>query len=118
MSVPVSNIARIMRKRFGAWLKGAREDAGLTQLDVAAILDYAYPTTVSQIERGASALPPGELERWAEAINVAPKKVAEMHLYYIEPFLFTALYGKDPFALEKLPRPDPVIKRRTARAGT
>lgn len=117
MSVPVSNTARIMRKRFGAWLKEAREEAGLTQLDLAAILDYAYPTTVSQIERGASAMPTGELNRWAEAIRQDPREVAETYLYFTEPFLYAAIYGKDPYKLEKLPRPEPVLMRRTARSS-
>lgn len=117
MSVPVSNTARIMRKRFGAWLKEAREEAGLTQLDLAALLDYAYSTTVSQIERGASALPPAELARWAEAIRVPPKKVAETYLYFTEPFIYSALNGKDPYVAEHLPRPDPVIMRRSARVS-
>ncbi|MDM0006422.1 helix-turn-helix transcriptional regulator [Variovorax sp. J22G73] len=113
----MSNTARIMRKRFGAWLKEAREQVGLTQLDLAALLDYAYPTTISQIERGAAALPPGELHRWAEAIRLTPKKVAETYLYYTEPFLYAALHGKDPYALEKLPRPEPVLMRRSSRTG-
>lgn len=117
MSVPVSNTAKIMRKRFGAWLKESREAAGLTQLDLAILLDYAYPTTISQIERGASALPPGELHRWAEAIRVAPKKLAEKHLYFTEPFLYMALYGTDPYALESLPRPEAVLMRRSLRVG-
>lgn len=115
MSVPVSNTARLMRKRFGAWLKEAREQAGLTQLDLATKLDYAYPTTVSQIERGASALPPGELTRWAEAIGVDARQMAETYLYYTEPFLYAAIYGEDPYKSEKLPRPEPVLMRRTAR---
>lgn len=117
MSVPVSNTAKIMRKRFGAWLKESREAAGLTQLDLAILLDYAYPTTISQIERGTSALPPGELHRWAEAIRVAPKKLAEKHLYFTEPFLYMALYGTDPYALESLPRPEAVLMRRSSRVG-
>lgn len=94
MSVPIASTAKIMRKRFGRWLKEVRVTAGLTQLDVAAALDYAYPTTVSQIERGASALPPGELFRWAEAIKMSPQEVAEKYLYFIEPFLYIALTAR------------------------
>lgn len=115
MSVPTSNTARIMRKRFGSWLKEARETAGLTQLDVATILDYAYHTTVSQIERGVSALPTAEIGLYAEAIRVNPKKLAETYLYFLEPFLYASIYGKDPYAAEKLPRPDTTIRRREAR---
>lgn len=115
MTVPTSNTARIMRKRFGSWLKEAREATGLTQLDVATILDYAYHTTVSQIERGVSALPPAEIALYAEAIRVNPKKLAETYLYYIEPYVYAAIYGKDPYVLENLPRPDTTIRRREAR---
>lgn len=117
MSVPVSSTAKVMRKRFGMWLKEVRVAAGLTQLDVAVALDYAYPTTVSQIERGASALPPGELFRWAEAIKMSPQAVAEKYLYFIEPFLYLALYSKDPYLAEGLPKPEPVLMRRQARRG-
>lgn len=104
-----------MRQRFGAWLKEQRVAAGFTQLDLATALDYAYPTTVSQIERGASALPTGELARWANALNLAPDQVADKYLYYIEPWLFHALRGTDPYVEEKLAKPEPVLMRREAR---
>lgn len=104
-----------MRHRFGAWLKEQRISAGLTQLDLAAALDYAYPTTVSQIERGASAMPTGELARWAAAINLRPDQVGEKYLYFIEPWLFHALRGTDPYVEENLPKPEPVLMRREAR---
>lgn len=110
-----SNTALILRKRFGVKLKEARQDADLTQAALADILDYMHGTTVSQIERGAAALPPAEISRYAEAIRMNPKKLADLYLYYVEPFVYAALHGKDPYALEALPRPEPTIARRAAR---
>lgn len=115
VAIPSPNL--VMRKRFGAWLKEQREAAGLSQVDLAATLDYAYATVISQIERGVSALPPGELAMWADAIRVPKRVVAEQYLYFVEPFLYAAIYGKDPYVAEKLSRPDPVLMRRAARGS-
>lgn len=107
-----------MRKRFGAWLKASREAAGLTQLALADNLDYAYPTTISQIERGVSALPPAELSRWAAAIHLSPREVADTYLYYNEPAVWAMLHGEDPYALEELPRESsPLLRRSAVRVG-
>ncbi|PNG49130.1 MULTISPECIES: helix-turn-helix transcriptional regulator [unclassified Variovorax] len=116
MTVPVSHTTKTLRKRFGAWLKAKREEAGMTQLDLADLLDYAYSTTVSQIERGVSSLPPGELERWSLSIRVRPAEMAKTYLYYTEPFLYEALHGTDVYRKEGLPKPVPSITRRNARA--
>lgn len=120
MSVPTSATERTMRTRFGSWLKARREDAELTQLEVATRLGYGHSQTVSQIERGASWIPVMEIARWAEAIRIPPARLAETFLYYSKPELYAVLYGKDPYAIEQLPRPDPTITRGQprARAGT
>ena len=115
VAIPSSN--KVLRKRFGAWLQDQREAAGLSQVDLAATLDYAYPTVISQIERGVSALPPAELALWSEAIRVPERVVAEKYLYYVEPFLYAAIYGKDPYVIEKVSRPTPSLMRRTSRGS-
>lgn len=115
MPVATSKTARIMRMRLGAFLKEHRENAGMTQLDVAVLLDYGYPNMVSQIERGVSALPPHDLKVWAETLRVAPAALAKKWLYFIEPDIFASLYGSDPYALEQLSRPDRTIKSAPGR---
>ncbi|KQV99946.1 helix-turn-helix domain-containing protein [Rhizobacter sp. Root1221] len=118
MTVPTSSTTRVLRKRFGAWLKETRETAGLTQLDLAMKLDFAYPTMVSQIERGISALPTHDLKVWAEALGLSQKDFANQWLYYMEPNVWAALNGKNPLDIERLPRSAPTIARRSQKAGT
>jgi transcriptional regulator with XRE-family HTH domain len=104
MTVKVDPSALVLRKRFGTWLKTMREDAGKTQLDIATYLNYGYTVMVSQIERGVSALPEHDLLLWAEALNVPAAEFASRYLYYYRPYIFEALYGKDPYVIEKLSR--------------
>jgi transcriptional regulator with XRE-family HTH domain len=104
MTVQTDASAKVLRARFGAWLKEKREDAGLTQLDVAAFLDYAYPVMVSQVERGASVLPEHDLRLWSEVLRVNSKEFAKQFLYFCRPFIYECMYGVDPYVREKLPR--------------
>lgn len=110
MTVPIDNTNAILRARFGAWLKAQREQAGLTQLELCIQLDYAQPTMVSQVERGASALPEHDLVTWAEILRIKTPEFAKQYTYFCRPFVYEALYGKDPFAAEKLPRSGKTIK--------
>jgi transcriptional regulator with XRE-family HTH domain len=104
-----------MRMRLGAFLKEQRETAGMTQLDVAVLLDYGYPNMVSQIERGVSALPPHDLKVWAETLRMEPAALAKKWLYFVEPDIFASLYGSDPYTLEQLSRPEKTIKAAPGR---
>lgn len=115
MPVATSKTAQTMRMRLGAFLKEQRESVGMTQLDVAVLVDYGYPNMVSQIERGVSALPPHDLKVWAETLRVEPAALAKKWLYFIEPDIFASLYGTDPYALEQLSRPEKTIKSAPGR---
>lgn len=101
---------RIMRKRFGAWLKATREEIGLTQLDVAALLNYGYSAMVSQLERGVTAPPASDLRLLAEILRMEPEAFGKKYCYFLEPDLYHCLYGRNPYDLEKLPRSDKTIK--------
>lgn len=115
MTAKVENSAAILRARFGAWLKAQREEVGMTQLDVAVFMDYAYPVMVSQIERGASALPEHDVRLWAEVLRIKPEEFTKQYMYYCRPALYEGLYGKDPYAIEKLPRAPRTIKSAPGR---
>ena len=98
------------------YLKERREDIGMTQLDVAVLLDYGYPAMVSQIERGLSAPPAHDLDLWAATLRMEPAAFAKKWLYYVEPDVYRALFRDDPYALEKLPRSNKTIKAAPTRA--
>ena len=81
-----SSSALILRKRHGVLLRQMREEAGLTQRDVAAELGYDYYTMVSQIERGLGRIPPEDLETWAKLLRKDSKEFAKLSLYFTDPF--------------------------------
>jgi len=58
------------RKRAGVWLKTLREEAGLTQMQLAGRLGFKYYAFVSQVETGFSRVPTEKMEAWARALGV------------------------------------------------
>lgn len=121
MTVPLQDSARLLRERFGVWIQAKREEQNHTQASAAAFLELGWPAMVSQIERGKSAMPPHDIQRWAKVLGITSEELAQEWLYYIQPFVYQALYGKDPYVLEKLPKPQSAIKaapgKPLARAG-
>ena len=99
-----SSTALILRKRLGVLLRQAREEAGLTQRDIAAHLGYDYYTMVSQIERGLGRIPPEDLTTWATLLKKDPKEFTRLNLYYTDPYVYEALWGINPLDEQKLPR--------------
>ena len=82
----------IERRRAGTWLKGLREEAGLTQLELANRLGFKYYAFVSQVETGFSRLPTEKIEAWARTLRVDPQLFARRLLAYYEPELHRVLY--------------------------
>ena len=82
------------RRRAGTWLKGLREAAGLTQLELANRLEFKYYAFVSQVETGFARLPIDKIEGWAKAVGVDPAYFARRLLSYYEPELHRVLYDR------------------------
>jgi len=102
MADRTSATSKTLRKRFGAKLKVWREEAGLTQHDLAIKLGWNYYTMVSQIERGLSRIAPEDIPVWAEMLRRPPKEFAKQYLYYTDPYVYAALYDLNPIDEEKL----------------
>jgi transcriptional regulator with XRE-family HTH domain len=83
---------RLQRKQAGAWLKGLREGAGLTQMELANRLGFKYYAFVSQIETGFSRVPTEKMEAWARAVGTDPTHFARRLLAFYEPELHRVLY--------------------------
>lgn len=86
------------RKRAGIWLKGLREEAGLTQLDLARRLRFKYYAFISQVETGLSRVPTEKMEEWANALGVPPTAFARRLTSFYEPELHRLLYEMKPHA--------------------
>ena len=96
--------ALTLRMRFGALLKGRRQDLEMTQGEIASHLGIEA-NMVSQVERGITALPMHDLRRWAVALRMPEPELADRFAFYNLPDYYCARYNEDPYAVEELPRP-------------
>jgi transcriptional regulator with XRE-family HTH domain len=80
------------RREAGIWLKGLREQAGLTQMELAGRLGIKYYAFVSQVETGFTRLPTDKIEAWAAAMGTDPAWFARRLLAFYEPDLHRVLY--------------------------
>jgi transcriptional regulator with XRE-family HTH domain len=87
-----SSSLKAQRKQAGTWLKGLREEAGLTQMDVANRLGLKYYAFISQVETGFSRVPHEKMEPWARVLGVEPAQFARRLLAFYEPELHRVLY--------------------------
>ena len=88
-----TDVAKLLRRRAGAHLRGLRVDAGLTQQQVAKALGWDYYTMVSQIERGISRLPPEEMPLYAATLGVDLATMAQELLAFYDPHMHAAIFG-------------------------
>ena len=88
--------AKQLRKEAGMWLKELRQQAGLSQIELAARLQLKYYTFISQIETGYGRVPTEAMEAWAKALGVKPKEFARHLLSFYDPDLYRLLFGEMP----------------------
>ena len=80
--------AKELRQKAGVLIKTLREDAGLTQVDIAERMGYKFYTRVSQIERGIGRVPPEELIDFAQALNVVPAHLVSQLVKAYDPVVY------------------------------
>jgi DNA-binding XRE family transcriptional regulator len=85
--------AKKMRRQAGAYIKGLRSDAELTQQELARRLGLEYYTFVSQVENGTARVPPEAYKQWAEALKVELAAFVKTLLSYYDPHTYKALFG-------------------------
>lgn len=86
---------KILRQQAGRWLKTSREQAGLTQAELAERVGLRYYTFVSQVESGLGRLPIETQGAWGEALGLEPGEFAKTLLRYYEPELYRLLFGAE-----------------------
>jgi transcriptional regulator with XRE-family HTH domain len=84
--------ARLLRKQAGAWLKDLRNQAGLSQVELAERLGLKYYTFISQVENGFGRVPTDAMQGWAEALGVPPSEFARRLLAFYDPELYRLLF--------------------------
>lgn len=80
-----------LKKEAGKYVKTLREAAGLTQQELARAAGMDYYTTISQIERGVTRIPPDKVRAFAEAFKIPRAQFQMRLLSYYDPFAWAEL---------------------------
>lgn len=81
-----------MRREAGRWLRELREKAGLSQRELALLVETDYYTFISQLENGRGRIPPDRYLAWAQALRVAPREFVMTLLKYYDPVTYGILF--------------------------
>ena len=81
------------RTELGSWLRTLREAQGLSQRQLADMLDLDYYTFISQLETGRGKIPSARYRDWAKVLQQEPKAFMTILLRYYEPEAYEMLFG-------------------------
>ncbi|RXV59034.1 XRE family transcriptional regulator [Roseovarius sp. A46] len=80
------------RTTLGLWLRSLREERGLSQRELADILELDYYTFISQLENGRGKIPAHRYVEWAQALGQNPRTFVKRLLSYYEPMTYSILF--------------------------
>jgi transcriptional regulator with XRE-family HTH domain len=81
-----------LRQEAGVWLRELREQAGLSQRDLATAIGAEYYTFISQLETGRGRLPPDKYEIWAKAVGIPTRDLVKRLMRYYDPVTYAILF--------------------------
>ena len=84
-----------LRMKAGKWLKQMREARGLSQREMASVLDLEYYTFISQLENGRGRIPKNRYRDWADTLGVDHKYFVKMLLSFYCPETYQVLFSED-----------------------
>ncbi|MBB3809095.1 helix-turn-helix domain-containing protein [Pseudochelatococcus contaminans] len=88
----LSDDALELRREAGRWLKQRREEVGLSQRELAALVGAEYYTFVSQLESGRGRVPPERYRAWATALQMQPRDFVRTILRYYDILTYEILF--------------------------
>ncbi|MCX5512234.1 XRE family transcriptional regulator [Kaistia algarum] len=81
------------RRKAGAYIRHLRQANGLTQLELAQLVEIGWYTNVGQIEQGKTALSPKQMHLWADAFGVDRSVFAKRLMFHYEPHYWEMIFG-------------------------
>jgi transcriptional regulator with XRE-family HTH domain len=88
--------AQELRREGGRWLRQQREEAGLSQRQLAERVGAEYYTFISQLETGRGRIPPDRYRQWASALNKDPREFVRQLMRFYDPVSYEILFGTLP----------------------
>ncbi|MDN3519282.1 helix-turn-helix domain-containing protein [Aquisalimonas lutea] len=84
-----------LRKQAGKMIKTYRQQAGMSQMEMAKRLNLDYYTFISQVETGVRRLPTEEIEHWARALDIQDVQgFARSLLRHYDPLMYDLCFKK------------------------
>lgn len=84
-----------LRRAAGRWLRGLREQRGLSQRDLAERIGTEYYSFISQIEAGRGRIPPDRYQLWAGALGLPARVFVQELLRFYDPVTHGILFGEE-----------------------
>jgi transcriptional regulator with XRE-family HTH domain len=81
-----------LRREGGRWLKDLRENAGLSQRQLAGKVGADYYTFISQLETGRGRIPPDRYREWAHALGLQEREFVRDLLRFYDPIVYEILF--------------------------
>lgn len=97
-----TDAALALRKEGGIFIKALRQQAGLTQRDVAVALKYNYYTMIAQMEAGTARIPPDVYTAYAKVLGVKPELFVQKLMQYYDPHTYKAIWGNERLNINEL----------------
>lgn len=88
----LSDDALELRREAGRWLKQRREELGLSQRELAALVGTEYYTFISQLETGRGRIPPERYRVWASALQMDAREFVRIILRYYDTLTYEILF--------------------------
>lgn len=82
-----------LRIAAGVWLREMREARGISQRELAGMLNLEYYTFISQLENGRGRIPPQRYRDWAHALNIDERVFVKTVLSFYDPVTFEILFA-------------------------
>ena len=86
---------QVLRREGGRWLKQCREEAGLSQRQLAEAVGAEYYTFISQLETGRGRIPPDRYQVWAQALKIPAREFVRNLLRFYDPVTYKILFGDE-----------------------
>jgi transcriptional regulator with XRE-family HTH domain len=84
-----------LRRHGGRWLKEKREQAGLSQRELAEQVGAEYYTFISQLETGRGRIPPDRYLVWAQALRINAREFVRELMRFYDPVTHDILFSSD-----------------------
>lgn len=81
-----------LRQAAGVWLKEMREARGISQRELARILNLEYYTFISQLENGRGRIPADRYRDFAAALGLDEKVFVKTLLMFYDPVSYEILF--------------------------